>query len=440
MLPLIAAMHRSRDRIEVIPSAAFLHRFGRSSFFAAYDGTRIHLDEIRQGIAVIPFIANVAPLLWLSGEHWSIEVLDATFAGSLAAMKAEYRSMYRNVAWEGSIVADRIDPPTTSDAEPVDVLLFSGGVDSVYTASLRRERTRLWTTIRGSDIALNDERTWSAVRAETERRARTAGEPVAFIASNFRTFLDVPTIERLWPSLGDWWSAIQHGPGLIGLTAPLVPQDTRSSVLISSTHREGIAGPLGSTRRLDEAVRWGHCGAVHVGHTVTRQEKVAAIVEVSRREPMSLRVCFANAFADGRNCGRCEKCLRTAAGIVAEGGVPSDFGIAIDGPSLPRRIRRGFTLLLMPSSPGPRAMWEDIRTRLRTAVATGSASPTQRELAQVLGRIDLARYQVRAERLQSLHRRAVQTSRRWPAAALFLKRLRSRSRRLLDLAARPSRT
>ena len=97
---------------------------------------------------------------------------------------------------------------------------------------------------------------------------------------------------------------------------------------------------MGSTEAVDSLVRW-HGGACrHDAAGVHRPAKARELAEASRRlaAPIRIRVCWTQ--PEGfLNCGRCEKCLRTAINFISVGEDPERFGIPMGDDFYPRLFR-----------------------------------------------------------------------------------------------------
>ena len=134
----------------------------------------------------------------------------------------------------------------------------------------------------------------------------------------------------------------------------------------------------GSTPVSDPLLGGGEFEVIHDGSSHSRCEKVAAIAAWPAGLA-GLRVCWQGACKD-RNCGRCEKCLRTKLNFLASGlQVPSSFeDLAVD-PSDVRRVRIRSDAL--------RADWAQI---LHHAEGLGLQAPWMEAVADVIRRRDRA--------------------------------------------------
>jgi hypothetical protein len=105
-------------------------------------------------------------------------------------------------------------------------------------------------------------------------------------------------------------------------------------IYIASSHADGnLKRGWGSTRALDESIKFASVSVVHDGHEKTRQDKTKDIVNYIKSNNLNkveLRVCT-HRNSEGENCSVCEKCLRSAIGLYIEGEDPKDWGFKYNG-------------------------------------------------------------------------------------------------------------
>jgi hypothetical protein len=406
--PLVSSVKITDDTIRVVAAPTFTNDYLKDDFWASYD-VDIDLSDSNEALALVPFVANVAPIVWLAGLDVSVPALDEAFADALDEVREVLAGMYPNLSWTGSITVDHRE---TTAGVPQVAALFSGGVDAVYS-SLSVPEPQLLATVQGSDIALDNDEGWREVRRQARSYAEGRGHRNAFIRSNFKQFLDVPKLERRWPEVGGWWNGVQHGMGFLGLVAPLVPA---GRVVIAATHTESFTDRAwGSNPRLDSSVRWGATTVDHHGYETSRQDKTAAIVEAGEPYPY-LRVCFSNHYGKGVNCERCEKCLRTYAALVACGADPRHYGFTMSIEQGTRLIMRRFSSYRVVFSVTKTWHWGQIQQVVtdddKDAEKVGQA---RAEFFRWLDDFDFARYERRWKLLLRLRTQLIHTVKRVPA-------------------------
>lgn len=317
------AIRTGRSAIRVAPGSA-LSRFVTGDFYAEYSSD-CDLSSLDESLLAVPFVLATAPIIWCAGERAVLDRLDATLTGSLERLVGEYAAMYPGISWTGRIRV-RETVPNFSRGGP-DGLLFSGGLDSMH-AALTTPGRKLLFTVWGADTDPTEDALWSKVKAETIRFADCFGHEPVFIRSNFRAFLR----ERLhtWHSqIPHWYGYVQHGPGLAGLAAPVMMLAGGRRLAMGSSYFPNSGVGWGSTPELDESVEFGDVSVVNAAKTRNRQEKIQDLVAMRREgsfDRLVLRVCLRGTKKEGVNCGVCEKCLRTATGLILEGEDPRSWG------------------------------------------------------------------------------------------------------------------
>jgi hypothetical protein len=182
------------------------------------------------------------------------------------------------------------------------VAAFSGGVDALYTA-LRHQRGLVGrrsrpigagVMIHGYDIPANDEAMFRPAFERAERLGGDLGFPVIPVATNYRV------VEPQWEHVHI--AAVtaclhlfqpSYGVGLVGSSEPYV-----SLVL-----------PWSSNPVTDHLLSSDRFRIVHDGAESDRVKKLEALVSWPAAAGQML-VCW-EPTPDGRNCCRCNKCVRT---------------------------------------------------------------------------------------------------------------------------------
>lgn len=207
-----------------------------------------------------------------------------------------------------TIEADEIlseEAPSTGRA----IAAFSGGVDAAYTA-LRPRRpgaaslTRITSAllVHGFEIPLGDPGAFARARdraalmlADTDIQLLTVAADVKGLGLDWNDAFGICVAAALQ------LHAPQHGVGVIGSSEPY----------------DHLVLPWGSNPVTDHLLSSGHMEIRHDGAGASRSRKVRALSErpeITRH----LRVCF-TADSRDRNCGRCEKCIRTTLNFLASG-------------------------------------------------------------------------------------------------------------------------
>lgn len=310
----------------------------------------IDLAALPWQIALLPFLWNVAPIVWATGQEFEVDVLDPRVAASFDAVRDEFRAMYPSLAWDGSIrPRDITEAPPPPAAGLSTASLFSGGVDSTWTALSHAGTSHLLITIWGADVRQSDRTTWARITTRNaEFAARHAGG-FATATSNFKS-INYPRLNTLTREITNWWSFVQLSPGLLGLTAPILYAHGVPIIYVAASLTAESAGSYASQPRIDNRVSLATAEAEHDSFDLSRQDRIKRLVDWQKEmgERLTLRVCLTFVTREGGNCGQCEKCLRTMVGLVQAGADPTAFGFpdyrrelldSIPGLFATRRIR-----------------------------------------------------------------------------------------------------
>lgn len=207
------------------------------------------------------------------------------------------------------------------------ILAFSGGVDSCHSAWTHRPpgvpggppAVAAGLMIQGFDIPLGEDDKFARAAANSEKLLGSLGLRLIPMATNLRV------IPGIWlETFGSAVTAALH----------LFSGGFRAGMLASGHEREGL--PHGSAPELDPEFRSEVFDILHDGAFVTRLAKIEALAqwpEACRR----LRVCWRDP-GYSRNCGRCEKCVRTLLLFRVAGQRPACFPAEVDDEAI-RQLR-----------------------------------------------------------------------------------------------------
>lgn len=331
-------------------------------------GRELDLKHVEPAIALLPALGTVLPIALAAGVGVTAPFVDAVFAGQVDAIAAVIREMYPTLgnhpfALEGEIVHGRVEKAGNGAA-----LLYSGGIDSFTSLIRRRDDVECLVSIWGADVELEDIGLWELVQRVVAAAPARPGTRRMAVRTNFRSGLDDLRLNRDFDGNfagTNWWAAIQHGLSLITICAPITSALGLSRVLVASSFPADIPAPWGSTPRLDNLIRWTGGAGEHDSADLTRQQKVKQVVVPFLAEhPTPLAVCYqVGRGGANANCGECEKCMRTASGILAAGGDPAWASI----PATAERLGAWQRLLASGSRKlgyGDFLAWEDIQNNV----------------------------------------------------------------------------
>ena len=185
---------------------------------------------------------------------------------------------------------------------------FTAGVDSMLTVLDHREELDFLVHVQGFGPIEELEGAYFAPQfAHFQKVAKKLGLPLHLIRTDYRRQQDVCV---------PWMD--NHGAGLATIGLWLGQHVGR--FFVASSNPWTRQKPWGSSHWLDE--RWS-TERVRIrlhGLTYTRTEKLARLVQKYPEFVPELAVCWTDGVAvPDRNCGTCEKCLRTMCGLALVG-------------------------------------------------------------------------------------------------------------------------
>jgi hypothetical protein len=225
------------------------------------------------------------------------------------------------------------------------ICAFSGGVDSTFSLwshagrnnGYRSQTVTYGVMVHGLDILLAEERAFARAFARAAGTLRSMGIPLLQVRTNLRDLVPVNWEHLSGPALV---ASLGCYKGLAGV-AIIGAGQTYGSFLV----------PWGTNALMDPLLTSGWFQVLHDGAARSRSQKLSAIAEWEEGFN-SLRVCWEGPTTD-RNCGQCEKCLRTLLNLKLEGlRLPDSFPEVDDLSPGIRKLRL--------TSPMVHAEWSDL--------------------------------------------------------------------------------
>jgi len=393
------------SRVTAKAHPEFHSRYLSEEFFVEYDNN-ISLETIDTSILAIPFLLNVLPLVWLSGETYYIDTLDVEFSQSLETIRNVLRRLHPGVAWEGELIAEQMVSHPSAATATETAVLFSGGVDSIHTALQHREVPQVLIKIlspRGPGLRQSD-RDNDAVRAYVRSFAGALGNQGSFAVSNLPYFISSSKLVGVWPRPRRWLIEIQYGLGFVGITAPVIQQRGIKKLLMAGCELDHYGLPSGSHPDIVNSIRWTSVEVLAKGVETKRQQKVSFVHELlsaHRDWRVELKPCLRpkDGFA---NCCECSKCLQTILGIIGEEGNPREYGFDIEPRVAFQTLKKQIATQQLPlPDVGELLQWIDIQMSIRRIAvdlrgSSSSACGYAEELLWFAG-FDLTQYFARVQ-------------------------------------------
>ncbi|MCS5420920.1 MULTISPECIES: peptidase [Psychrilyobacter] len=279
-----------------------------------------NIENIPLSILVIPFVANIMPLMWITNCILWIEEIDREYYDSLKQIKNAYQDMYFSYKLGGVIVPVKVITNKYEVKRPA-AQLFSGGLDSIATCIRIVGKNPLLINIYGwyknkiiqNDVFDSDKKNITDFGIKNNLETK-------FVKSNFATFIISKEVDKKYSKKlkSSWWFGLQHGMSFIGHAIPLAYKYNVENIYIASSYSLGEErGSCSSDPVVDIEIKYSSGGVIHDGFELIRQDKIRLVVKKQNEinDKYTLRVCSFN----DRNCCKCEKCFRTILGLVAEG-------------------------------------------------------------------------------------------------------------------------
>ena len=328
-----------RIEVPVKPGAARKY-FSINRFWVDYGD--LDLTNVPAHIALLPALGTVLPVAIALGVPVIVPTLDMVFAAQARRIDEHLRGMYEHFAQTPLILSGTPADETWEPAEPDGAaLLYSGGLDSLTSLIQHREQVRALISVWGADVEVEDASLWADIEKITAAAPAMPGTRHITARTNMRRIIDELRLNRNFDRGFDhtnWWGGAHHGLGLTTLLAPVARALDLGRVIIASSITEDFAAghePWGSSATLDNEVKWTGGAVEHDSYDLSRQDKIAQVVAPFIRDghAVKLAVCYrVNRGGENVNCGHCEKCLKTASGLLAEDIDPKLAGLPVGQP------------------------------------------------------------------------------------------------------------
>jgi hypothetical protein len=210
------------------------------------------------------------------------------------------------------ILPDNIIENVPAEDRKEAIAAFSGGVDSIFTI-LRHNRKRLGNAsyplnkavlmVHGFDVRLDAPQQLEALMTRTKPLLDQLKLELLIIRTNLREV-----------GLQDWEDSFMSQ---LACCLHNYSHDFRFAIVGSSEPYNTLALPWGSNPATDYLLSGNGMRLVHDGAGYSRTEKVAQIA-ADKTAMEAVKVCWEGQDAS-KNCGQCEKCIRTQLNFLAVG-------------------------------------------------------------------------------------------------------------------------
>lgn len=372
--------------IEVSPEIARF--FLEDTFFAEYN---VNLENIPESILSIPALSTILTVAWAVGADVYIDEIDETYLHAMTKVKEQLKQWYPQLSFSTTIRAEKVVGNQFNNRG--HGLLFSGGVDSLFSCARHRDKHPTLISICGGDIPYYADRFWAKVENWLLNFASDEKLAIQFIKANMREVINRKYLESKF-GIDTWWGSICHGLMLLSLCAPLTNEQI-GTITIAATHTCDFNHPWGSHPLLDPRVSWSDVEIVHDGYDFSRQKKLRYLINECPTYLKYLRVCYLQHLS--YNCGHCEKCLRTITGLLLENKDLRDCNFKTDKNIL-HLVKDCFSRRVLSLGESERFSWKDIQNNIPPQLQDGDYG--QKNFFAWFKEVDLTNY--RKSRLAAL--------------------------------------
>jgi len=315
-------------KVELDISKKIAKYFLKNSFEVYYDK---NIENVDESILSIPAVCATIQIAWASGADLYVEKLDETFLLSLPKIRKTFKEFFPQFSSSGTIHVKKIIPNKFNNQQ--SALLFSGGLDSLVSYIMHKDQHPILITLLKPHKSTSNYEYHNKVRDFHRKFADQEGLDIQFIETKMIDELSDTLNNRLLKrefKVYNWWEGVSHGLILLGLCAPLTVERI-GRVILAPSYPKKIRKPHGSHFLTYTDFSWGDVKVSYDVGYLTRQGKIRNVLKANPRYYKYMRSCsFSN---EGRpnlkNCGSCEKCLRTITGLILEGIDPNECNFEI---------------------------------------------------------------------------------------------------------------
>ncbi|MCQ2484903.1 MAG: hypothetical protein MJ168_06170 [Clostridia bacterium] len=298
------------------------------TFTAEYD---VDISTIPLSVAMIPFVANFLPMVWLCDAEMYIPDIDKAYYDSIPEFKKGLVNMHPKFQFGGKVIAQKITENHSEVPAEKSALFFSGGVDATNTLIAHVDERPIMITLWGADMPVDNSEGWQTIYNQVANASRVFDLELQIVKTSFKSVLNLEGLNSIVERKefgNNWYEHFQHGIAFFGQVAPLAYKIGLKTIYIASSYSPEDVGKYicGSDPTIDNFTRFVETSVVHDSYAVNRQEKIKNICDYRKKSGIAspLRVCWKS--KGGVNCCDCEKCFRTIIGIIVEGENPIDYG------------------------------------------------------------------------------------------------------------------
>ncbi|MBA2306902.1 hypothetical protein H0W26_02100 [Candidatus Dependentiae bacterium] len=347
---LIESVVLDKHSINITINKSFKEMWLRDDFFASYEKD-INLQQMPYSIALLPFILNIYPVVWVSGKDYVIDCMDEDTYYSLERIKKIFQRLYPSTPFLGNLIPKTLvkNAPSTSlvNNETDIAVLYSSGLDSTACSFQYHDKRQLLITAQGQgDLPTRMDRLWNSHKKRFIKYAQDYGHTNAFVKCNYTEFLNFEVLEKVSEEIRAWRVDTTEGIGLFGAAAPILFAKGYSTLHIGSTFTWEYPWPTAANPLVDSNLTVASAFSLkHVHFDINRFEKVKLIVDLVRTKNIKIpfmRVCDAQIHG-GNCCLNCAKCQTVINSFLVLNENPVPYGFKVTFEQIEERAKEYFT-------------------------------------------------------------------------------------------------
>jgi len=374
----------TKNRVEIKVNKDFAKKFLKCDTFFAEYAEDIDLTQLDRTVVELGLLGNCIGIIWAWGKELTIEAMDEDFYHSLPIIKEVFRRMYPKKSWDGELIPRRLvkntftTPARAPGEKERTALLFSGGLDSITSSLMHRDKKQLLITVNGHwDLPLYDKKLLERRRIDLEAWGAQYGHQNTFINSNYYSFLNRDVLDKYVKEISSWRIFAVEGIGWAGLAAPVMALKGYQQLLHGSTITWEYNFPACANPFIDDNLFFAGMRIKHDLFDMHRLAKCDYIARVCKEEGIEkpfIRVCEEKKV---HNCCKCQKCIRTIIELFVAGENPREYGFNCNVEKVLEKSRK----FMSDHGTGSTTVWhfKHLQKRLREKARNGEQIPESLE-------------------------------------------------------------
>lgn len=299
--------------------------------YKMYAEYNFSVEDIPYSVAIIPFVSNFLPMLWVCDASLTVDELDKVYYESIPEFRNGFKNMHPKFDCKGTLTVNKIVENHSAVPAERSAAFFSGGVDATNTLIAHVDERPIMITLWGADMPVDNLEGWQAIYNQVANASRVFDLELQIVKTSCKSVLNIAALNVMVERKefgNNWYEHFHHGIAFFGHVSPIAYKMGLKTIYIASSYSPEYVGKYtcGSDPTIDNFTRFVDASIVHDSYAVNRQEKIKNICDYRKKSGIAspLRVCWRS--KEGVNCCVCEKCCRTMLGIMVEDENPADYG------------------------------------------------------------------------------------------------------------------